>query len=330
MQAIFPSKLKKWDHIRVIAPARSLVLLSEDTLLSATKRLEEQGFTVSFWKNVRETNKFLTSSVQSRVDDLHEAFADPRVNAILSVVWGYSANQMLDYIDYELIKNNPKILCWFSDITVLSNAIFQKTGLVGYSGPHFSSWAIKYGFEYSIEYFRKCCIDNDSFIIVPSKEWSDDEWYLDQEKRQFLLNEGHWIINEWSAKGRLIWWHLPCLQSLQGTQYWPKLDEDTILFIEQDEEFAPQIFDRHLQSLIQLEDFSYVKGIVIGRFQHKTKMTPSLLRVMLDWKKELASIPIIANANFGHTMPFVTFPIGGTVEISTHKQQSEMIKIINH
>jgi muramoyltetrapeptide carboxypeptidase LdcA involved in peptidoglycan recycling len=87
------------------------------------------------------------------------------------------------------------------------------------------------------------------------------------------------------------------LQSLQGTQYWPKLDEDTILFIEQDEEFAPQVFDRHLQSLIQMEDFSYVKGIVIGRFQHKTKMTPSLLRVILDSKKKLKNIPIIANAN---------------------------------
>ena len=329
MKVIYPAKLQLWDEIRVIAPARSLALLWDETVNKAMERLKSLWFKVTFWKNVTEKDEFLSSSVHSRIEDLHDAFKDTSVKAILSVIGWYNSNQMLDYIDYDVIKNNPKILCWFSDITALSNAIFTKTWLVWYSWPHFSSWGIKYGFDYSIEYFKKCCLKDTPFDVIASQEWSDDEWYLDQEKRIFEKNEWYIILNEWDATWRIIWWHLPCICALLWTPYFPHIDEDILLFIEQDEEFSTQIFDRQLQQIIQTPYFHFIKWIVIWKFQRKNNISIETLKKIIYSKQELNNIPIIGNVNIGHVMPFITFPIGWIWKIST-KNHMEKISITHH
>ena len=157
MKTIIPNKLKKGDEIRVIAPSRSMSLLNDKTINIATSRLIEMGFKVTFGKNVNNTTNddFCCASIEDRVNDLHDAFKDKNVKAILTVIGGFNVNQILDYIDYELIKNNPKIICGFSDITALLHAIYAKTGLVTYYGPHFSSFGMKKGFDYTLKYFKK-------------------------------------------------------------------------------------------------------------------------------------------------------------------------------
>lgn len=325
---IKPIKIKKGAHIRVIAPARSLKLLSDDNKKEAVERLKKFGFKLSFGKHVDEIDEFNSSSVESRVEDLHDAFADKKVDAILTVIGGYNSNQLLNRIDYKLISQNPKILCGFSDITALANAITAKTGMITYVGPHFSSWAMKYGFEHSLENFIKCCMEESAFDLVPSKEWSDDPWYLDQEKRDFISNEGCWVLNAGYAVGRIVGGHVRCLNALQGTEYWPSLD-DAILVLEEDSEINPPLFDRQLQSLIYQLDFSGVKGILIGRFQKEAKMTKELLWKIISTKKELRNIPIIANIDFGHTTPIFTMPIGGSLEIAANIESAK-IRVIEH
>lgn len=325
---IKPKKIKKGSHIRIIAPVRSLKLLSDDSKKEAIAQLEEIGFKLSFGKHVDEIDEFNSSSIESRIEDLHDAFADKTVDAILTVIGGYNSNQLLKHIDYELIAQNPKIICGFSDVTALANAITAKTGMITYIGPHFSSWGMRYGFEYSLENFAKCCVEETAFDLLSSKEWSDDPWYIDQEKRDFLPNDGYWILNSGHAIGRVVGGHVRCLNALQGTQYWPGLD-DTILILEEDAEINPPLFDRQLQSLVLQLDFSGVKGILIGRFQKETKMTKELLQRIISTKKELQSIPIIANIDFGHTTPIATFPIGGTMRITASKDEVK-IQIIKH
>jgi len=127
---IIPPKLKQGDEIRIIAPARSLSLLSEDLVILAKENFEKQGFKITFSKNCKEKDMFNSSSVKLRVDDLHEAFSDENVKAVFTVIGGFNSNQILKYLDYDLIKNNPKILCGYSDITALANAITAKTGLI--------------------------------------------------------------------------------------------------------------------------------------------------------------------------------------------------------
>ncbi|PIX68846.1 LD-carboxypeptidase, partial [Candidatus Roizmanbacteria bacterium CG_4_10_14_3_um_filter_39_13] len=149
---MIPSKLKRGDLIRVIAPSRSLNLIGEETRQIANKRFEEMGLTLSFGKHINETDDFASSSVESRIEDLHDAFADENVKAILTVIGGFNSNQILKYIDWNLIQKNPKIFCGFSDITVLNNAIYAKIGLATYSGPHYSTFGQKLHFDYSLEY----------------------------------------------------------------------------------------------------------------------------------------------------------------------------------
>lgn len=322
MKTIIPNKLKKGDEIRVIAPSRSMSLLNDKTINIATSRLIEMGFKVTFGKNVLKEidSDFNCATIEERINDLHDAFKDKNVKAILTVIGGFNVNQILDYIDYELIKNNPKIICGFSDITALLHAIYAKTGLVTYYGPHFSSFGMKKGFDYTLKYFKKIFMTQEDIVIEASSEWSDDLWFLDQEKRNFIENAGIEVINNDISEGRIIGGNLCTLNLLQGTEYMPDLD-NTILFIEDDDlvgdEFMRE-FDRNLQSLLHCYKNKKVNGLVIGRAQIKSNMTNEKWMNILKTKK-MNNIPIIINADFGHTTPIFTFPIGGEVKIDGDK-----------
>lgn len=325
--AFGPKKLTKNSHIRIIAPARSLSLLSQKNIDLAKKRLEEAGFVVTFGRHVAQKDEFGSSSIESRIEDLHEAFADKSVDGILTVIGGFNSNQLLQYIDYDLIANNPKLLCGYSDITALLNAIYAKTGMITYLGPHFSSWGMEQGFEYTQEYFEKCCMSDSGFQIIPSKEWSDDAWYLDQNKREFVLNAGWWVMNEGHAEGRVVGGNLCTYQLLFGTEFMNSM-EDSILVVEDDSQSSPVDFDRDLQSLIHQPSFVGVQGILIGRFQKESKMTRELLQKIIGTKKEMKNISIIANVDFGHTTPMLTLPIGGRLEMMAGNEG--IIRIVDH
>ena len=323
MNKIIPEKLKIGDEIRVIAPSRSFNLLSDETVEIATNRLEELGFKVTFGKNIKNEidENYCCASISDRVEDLHAAFKDKNVKAILTVIGGYNVNQLLDYIDYDLIKNNPKIICGFSDITALLTAITAKTGLVTYYGPNYSNFGMKKGFDYTLEYFKKLFMSNEDFIITDSENFSDEAWYKNQEDRHFIQNEGRITINEGDMEGVIIGGNLCTLNLLQGTSYMPNLD-NTVLLIEDDEmagdEFLRE-FDRNLQSLLHCYKNNKLNGIIIGRAQLSNHMTVDKWRSLIKTKKELENVPVIINADFGHTTPIFTFPIGGDIVVKDNK-----------
>lgn len=307
---MIPAKLHSGSHVRVIAPSRSMALIKEDCRKIANERLAKLGLKVSYGKNVDECDEMLSSSIKSRADDLNEAFADKSVDAILTVIGGVNCMEILDYLDYGLIKKNPKILCGFSDITALSNAIYAKTGLVTYSGPHFSSFGMLKGFDYTLEYFQKCLMQDKPFVLEASKEWSDDPWFRDQENRNFVKNDGYWVLNEGMAEGRMVGGNLGLMDELKGTPYFPDI-KDCILFLEHCSEDALWTFNRSLEALMLHPDFATVKAVVFGRFEPEHKVTREMLEKILANKKELKNIPVVANVDFGHTTPIITFPVGG-------------------
>lgn len=328
MNKIYPQKLKVGDQVRVVAPARSLSIISKDLQAPANKKFENLGLKLSFSKHAKEIDDFNSSSIQSRVDDLHEAFRDPEVKAIFTVIGGFNSNQLLKYLDWDLIQKNPKIFCGYSDITALNNAIFAKMGLITYSGPHYSTFAQELYFDYTLEYFKKCFMSEDQFQILPSVEWSDDKWFMDQKNRVLIKNSGWLVINQGTAEGTIIGGNLCTFNLLQGTEYFPSL-KDAVLFIEDDSESLPHAFDRDLQSLIQQSNFEAVKGVVIGRFQNASNMTKEKLIQIIKTKKELDNLPVIAGVDFGHTDPKITFPIGGQVSIATNGETVE-IEMVRH
>ena len=312
---VIPPKLQKGDNIRIIAPARSLSMIGEQQIQYSTIKLEEIGLNVSLSENVYESDHFISSSVKSRISDIHSAFEDQTVKAILTVIGGFNSNQLLCHLDYDLIKNNPKIFCGYSDITALSNAIYTKTGLITYSGPHFTTFGMLKGLEYTVEYFMKCLFNEKPYEINPSKEWSDDAWFLNQEDRVFIHNDGPMVIREGEAEGISLGGNLCTLQLLHGTEFMPSL-KNSILFLEDDVlngDYFDVSFDRDLQSLIHQPGFPNVKGIVIGRMMVSSQLTIDNIKSIIDSKDELSHIPIIYGVDFGHTTPHITFPIGGKV-----------------
>lgn len=327
---MIPPKLKAGDGVRVITPARSLAMpwINEELKEKAIQRFKELGLNLSFAEYVNEIDDFNSSSIQSRVSDLHEAFSDKSIQLVITVIGGFNSNQLLRYLDYDLIKANPKILCGYSDITALANAIYTKTGLVTYSGPHFFSFGDKQGFDYTLEYFKKCLLEDKPFEIKPSPKWSDDKWANDQENRNFVENDGFWIINEGEAGGKIIGGNQCTLNLLQGTEFMPDI-QDSILFLEDDDEAHVATIDRDLQSIIHQPGFEKVRAIVFGRFQPATKMTRELLTQIVKSKKELNPLPVIGNVDFGHTTPIITFPIGGTAKLLARNNEVKL-EIVKH
>jgi muramoyltetrapeptide carboxypeptidase len=312
---MLPNRLSPGDEIRVIAPSTSMAVIKGKQVELATQRLNQLGFTVTFGKHVEDHDEFFTTSIEQRIEDLHDAFRDPNVKGILTALGGYHANQLLKYIDYDLIKKNPKVFCGYSDITALNAAIYKKTGLVTYLGPFFSTFGVKYGIDYTLQSFLEAVTNDAPYEVYPSPTWSDDKWYLDQEERTFIEQENYLVIQEGDAEGKLVGGNLSTLHLLQGTEFMPSL-KDVILFIEEDNEAHIHSFDRVLQSLLQLPDAASITGILIGRFQKDSNVTEAAITRVIATKSELKNIPVIANVNFGHVQPIATIPMGVNAVVS--------------
>lgn len=305
-------KLKKGDEIRVIAPSRSLSYVWAEKSEKALMVLKSQGFKVSFSKHSREIDEWKSSSIKSRVEDIHEAFLDSNVKAILTAIGGFNVNQILEHIDYKIIKQHPKILCGYSDITALLHAVYAKTGLVTYHGAHFSTFGFDLEADYTQKAFRDCVLNDDIITLKPS-----------QTAKEYT------VIQQGSCEGTIIGGNLCTLNLLQGTQFMPQA-EDIVLFLEDDNIMGDYFrfeFDRNLQSLLHAYGTDKIRGVVFGRFDDSCKMNADVIKSMIAYKLP-KDIPVIYGVDFGHVFPIITFPIGGRVRIEAAGEP--VIEITTH
>jgi len=134
----------------------------------ARERFEALGLRCSFSRNVDVLDRFDSSHLEARVSDLHEAFADSGVRGVITTLGGYDSNQLLGYLDYDLIGANPRVFCGFSDITAVATAIHARTGLVTFSGPHFTTFGMRRVIEYTKEYFGRCLMRDGPRRVPPA------------------------------------------------------------------------------------------------------------------------------------------------------------------
>lgn len=322
MQNIMPPKLKSGDEIRVVAPSTGLKIIGADCRQIAKERFEAMGLKVSFGKNTTDDNfdAFGSTEVEKRAADIMDAFKDKNVKAIFTIIGGFNSNQVLPFLDYEVIRQNPKIVCGFSDITALLNGIRAKTGLVTFYGPHYSSIGMLKGCDYTIEAMRQMLFDG-VCTWKASQEWSDDLWFIDQQKREFIKNDGWRILQNGMAEGILEGGNLGTLILLNGTPYQPKFGANTILAVEDCYSSGSdgKSFLRMLQAVAQREDFKNVKAVLIGRFQNGSKITKEDLGYIVKSIPQLKGLPIIADMDFGHTTPIATLPLGGKCKIEDNQ-----------
>lgn len=293
---MLPQAIKPGDTIGVIAPANIIKEKDEEYIEKSTKLFADLGYKVEFGKYVRTNILGYGATAKQKAEDINNMFANKEVKAIICVKGGEDSNSTFDYIDYELIKNNPKIICGFSDITSITNVIYSKTGLITFNGPTFkslTSWETDYSFKEFIKRFQEKSLE----LGV-----EDDEYIT---------------IQEGIEEGKLVGGNLSLTTKLVCGKY--SLDfTDKILFIEElGYESDPNLVNNNLYYMKQNGVFDKIKGIWVGNYEHESGV--SLEKILLDVLDDEYSFPIIKSNNFGHCDKKTIIPIGTNAKIDTTK-----------
>ena len=296
---MIPSKLKKGDTIGVIAPSNYIEKDDLEYINASIALMEASGFKVKFGKYVFENTLGYGTSPEKRAADINWAFKDDEVKAIMCVKGGEDSNTTLDYIDYEMIKNHPKIICGFSDNTSILNAIHEKAGLVTYHGPTFkslTSWETGYAYKQFIKTFVE---DTESLIMgEPEDEYT--------------------TIQAGQATGELVGGNLSLFTKLVCGKYAVNV-QDKILFLEElGFEAAPEMVNSNIYYLKQNGVFDKIAGLWIGNYEHPSKI--SLEKIITNTIGDEYKFPIIKSDNFGHIDKKIIIPIGTKAEINTNEK----------
>ncbi len=252
----------------------------EDKFVRGVGILAEFGFKVK--TPARKQYNYLAGSDRFRLNTLHELWRDPEVKAVMAIRGGYGCLRLLERLNFNLIRQNPKILVGFSDVTVLLTAIWQQTGLVTFHGPMLTTLEIT---------------DKDSRRDL-FKRLTEPEPYTLRPDNIRILRKG-------TAHGRLVGGNLTTISHLLATPAEPVL-KNNIFFIEDVGE-APYRIDRMLTQLMMSGRFNTVSGLILGNFSNcgETKLIRQRVLELLP-----AHIPVWADFPVGHTSSNRTLPVG--------------------
>ena len=290
--------LKKGDTIGIISPAFGTAKKIEEYQYMVDY-LENKGYKVKLGRSNYERMGYLSGSDEVRANDINEMFRDKSVNAIICMRGGYGCSRIIDKLDFEMIKDNPKIISGYSDITVLLNAIYKICDFPTWHGLISCYLGDPNKDQRSIEDFK---------IAMTS-----------MQKGRVLhnLNDEAMTLVKGDAEGVLVGGNLSLLATLSGTPYEADFT-DKIVFIEEVGEEPYQI-DRYLSCLRLRGTLSKAKGFVFGYFTNcnpseSRKNDQSTLDIIKDYFMKLNK-PIIYGFSCGHQDPFVSLPIGAKVKM---------------
>ncbi len=328
MRIIKPSSLKYGDTLGVIACSTSMSATTEETIQRAYGFLRGKGFKIIEAPNCRQTVGHTAGSIKDRAKALNDFFKNPKIDGILNFWGGYQSHQLLEYLDFEMIKKNPKPFIGFSDSTALQVGLYSQAGLVTFSGPAGITFGKPIVPEFTWDHFVKVLIAPQvPLALGQSSTFSENPWWREPSKEMiFKVNEGWKIFKGGSASGRLIGGNVGTMLLLAGTKYWPKLD-GAILFLEDDEVESSRTIDRLFTQLRQMGVYEKISGVITGRFHGDVKWREddSFEMVLRDSLKGYR-FPVITGVDFGHTDPLVTLPLGIKCEINTRKPSITLLE----
>ncbi len=294
MEMMKAKPLKAGDVVGLIAPSSPV---EEARVAKAKAALESFGLQVLVGETCYAKYGYLSGTDELRSSELNQMFSNSALAGIICLRGGYGIPRILDRIDYEMIRNNPKVFVGFSDITALHTAIQQQTGLITFHGPMANSM-----------------IDN--FSEYSRKSW--EQVLFGKQEKGLLANPTGEILEGWRAgraKGRLCGGNLSLIADTMGTPY--ELDTaGKILFIEEIGE-APYQIDRMLTELRLAGKLSEAAGIILGDFADctPTKAGESLTLEEVFFDLLPYDKPILRNLRAGHCDPHMTLPMGALYEI---------------
>ena len=297
-----PQALKYGDTIGIIAPA-NYSGASADTMV---KDLEARGFKVVLGDSFYSKWYNFGGSDEIRAKDINNMFKNKEVKAIFCVRGGYGSIRLLDLIDFDTIRKNPKIFVGYSDITTLLMAITQKTGLVTFHGPMSSNYT-NFDDITRISFFDTIMTDKDSYVL------SD---YLGADLR---------VISSGKAEGEIVGGNLSLIVASLGTKY--EIDtKGKILFIEEVGEYTYRV-DRMFQQLKLAGKFDDASGIILGSFTKANQEAPEDMPLQEVFYDSFGSLkkPVVSNFSSGHMRPFITVPIGAKAKMNTDTGKIEIV-----
>jgi muramoyltetrapeptide carboxypeptidase len=303
---VIPRKLSQGDVIGIVSPSSPVVDEFAVQFRQGIAFLKSHGFELVIGKHVSSTTLGYTASPREKAEDINQMFADESIQAIVCSQGGATANACLPHLDWETIRGHPKIFLGISDISVLLNAIYQKTGLVTFHGND-----LLWGFgrnptNYDEQEFNARLIEGRIGDIPPSRE-----------RR---------MIRSGVAEGKLLGGNLPCLLKLAGTAYFPDFT-NAVLFVEAIG-IQPEECDHLFQQLKQIGVFDRIRGAIIGYIDGLQndenavmQMEDVLLYVTADY-----DFPILKTEDFGHNCPNTVLPVGGDVRIDADHGRVEILE----
>lgn len=323
---IKPKRLHKGDKIAVVS--LSWGGLGDDCFIHkfniAKERLEKDfGLEVVCMPHSLKGSEFVSTHPELRAKDLMDAFSDNSISAIFCAIGGDDTIRILPYIDFEIIKNNPKIFMGYSDTTV-NHFMMYKAGLVSFYGP---SIMCEFG-EYvkMFDYTQKAVWDIlfgewEQYEILPSRKWTDDcvlwqESNINTPHNMKQDSHGYEVINgRGVVQGHLLGGCIDVFMMANGTEIWPALSEwkDAVLFVETSEDKpSPEFIKYTFRNLAAQGILKVIKGIIVGKPQGETyyeEYKDAIMQVVAN-EEHLYDLPVFYNVNFGHAKPIGIIPYG--------------------
>jgi muramoyltetrapeptide carboxypeptidase len=303
---MIPKKLSKGDAIGIVSPSTPVTKELTGQFNKGIVFLESLGFNVVIGEHAYSTTWGYAASPQEKAEDINRMFVDESIKAILCSQGGVTANACLPYLNWNSIREYPKVFLGISDITVLLNAIHHKTGLITFHGND-----VMWGFGrnptmYDVQEFIARLMNGSAGEIPQSRE------------RRTIRNG--------IAEGKLLGGNLHCLLKLAGTPYFPDFT-GAILFVEAIG-ITPETCDHLFQQIKQIGVFDQICGVIIGYIdglQNDEKASMQMEDVLLRVTAEYG-FPVLKTDDFGHNCPNTVLPVGGKVKINADRRTIEVLE----
>lgn len=286
---IYPKALQKWDRIWVVYPSNHVTEKLNWHMLQAKQILENWWFEVVLVDDYRKTDRYWYSAGEpkQRADDINNMFADKTISMIWMAHGWESANTVLEYLDFDLIKSNPKIITWISDISILLNVIQQKCWFVTFHwlGLKWWEWDKWFSADYTQDQFIKRFVQIQDWQIDANSDWQTIRW--------------------WKTEWELMWGTLECIIKMTGTKY--QLDYQNKILMLEAYYMTPNVAQSYLTWMQQIWVFDQINWLIIwhmvsfdyDEYKYKDWTNIRFEDIVLDVTKNY-NFPILKTKVFWH------------------------------
>jgi len=327
---ILPNRLKEGDGIGFFSPSSAATNWAPKRFKRAKTFLESKGFELIEGTLTGKSNFYRSGSILERAKELNELIRNEKVKCIISTIGGSNSNSLLPYIDYEALKNNPKIIIGYSDVTAILFGIYSKINLVTFYGPALVASFGEMGevLEMTYKYFNNVLsVSEHPHLLVNPSIWTEERIPWEEQQEAKSVHDNKLItVSPGQATGRLIVGNLNTMLGIYGSEYMPIFNDGDILVIEDSLKSAATI-ERSFAHLKLNGVFDKLGGLVLGKHERfddcGSKRQPhEILTEVLG----TADFPILAEYDCAHTHPMITLPIGVRATLDANNQTLTIVE----